>query len=143
MKQRESMVYNGKTIRREKNSPLGRRRYTAVHYVRMLDPTVYRTKDDAMAAIDVAAAARAARRRSRDAERGLAEIGAFIDYRGRRIERVADGSDGTKRYHVSGMGLFKSIDLAVAKIDYSASALERLANPPTVTASGFNRNLEK
>lgn len=143
MKQRQSMSYNRKTIRREKNTPLGRRRYTAVHTVRMLDPTVYRTKEDAMAAIDAEYAKRAARRRKRDADRGLADIGTFIDYRGKRIERVPDAGDGTKRYLVSAMGLFKSIDAAIAKIDYSVSSLERLENRPTVTASGMNCNLEK
>lgn len=143
MKQCESMSYNTKTIKRKKNTTLGRRRYTAVHYVRVLDPAVYRTKEDAMEAIDVAIAARLARRRTRDEKRGLAEIGALIDYRGRQIERISDGWDGTKRYRVSGMGVFNSIDAAIAKIDFAASALDYIENRPTVTAAGFNRNLEK
>jgi hypothetical protein len=143
MKQGDSILYNGKKIRREKNSAFGRPRYTAAHYVRIQDPRVYRSKEEAMAAIDVEARARQIRRRERGANRGFADIGSFIEYRGRRIERVNDASDGTKRYRVPSMGVFRSIDLAVAKIDHAASALERLENPPTVDAGGFKRNLEK
>ena len=143
MKQGDTMLHKGVKIKRRSNSKSGNRRYVLLRSVKTPDKKVYSTKRDAKAAIDAARVASTARRRERDDTRGFAEVGSFIEYRKRRIERMAD-VDGTKRYRVPGMAeVFKSIDAAVFRIAWAAAELEHLENPPTSAPSGLNRNGEK
>lgn len=184
MRQGTRTVYRGKEVRREKNTPAGRRRYRAVHYVRILDPTTYRTEFDAKEAIDAAisdetsmrrtihgeaadlwrrkiedikrerdeavAAARAETRAAREETDRVASdrLGPSgfehpIEFRGSHILRIEDSPDGTRRYKVDGMGVFKSIDAAVSRIDWKQNSLERLEGANAETPGGWKRNNEK
>jgi hypothetical protein len=184
MRQGTRSIYRGQQIRRETNTPTGRRRYRAVHYVRILDPTTYRTECEAKEAIDAAIADEAKMRRAihaesadiwrrkleevkREGEKTVAAARAqtraaveaaeriaserlgpsgfehAVEFRGARIVRIEDASDGTRRYKVDGMGVFTSIDAAVSRIDWKQNSLERLERTSAETPGGWKRNNEK